>query len=105
MAAQKFKMAAAELKIGQNSPMHTLKLKFEAVVLADCMFWHMMRKEVFKFEILIPDEPIKIQDGRQKKNSKWLPKGSNIAIFFTKSTLKFKFKVVIFTGCFICTCL
>ena len=38
MAAKKFKMAAAELKIGQNSPMHTLKLKFEAVVLADCMY-------------------------------------------------------------------
>ena len=35
---QKFKMAATELKIGQNSPMHTLKLKFEAVVLTDCMF-------------------------------------------------------------------
>ena len=38
MAAKKFKMAAKELKIGQNSPMHTLKLKFEGVVLADCMF-------------------------------------------------------------------
>ena len=38
MAAKKFKMAAAELKIGQNSPTHTLKLKFEAEVLADCVF-------------------------------------------------------------------
>ena len=38
MAAKKFKMAATELKIGQNSPMHTLKLKFEAVFLTDCMF-------------------------------------------------------------------
>ena len=38
MAAKKFKMAAAELKIGQNLPMHTQKLKFEAVVLADCTF-------------------------------------------------------------------
>ena len=31
-------MAAAQLKIGQNSPMGILKLKFEAVILADCMF-------------------------------------------------------------------
>ena len=38
MAAKKFKMAATELKIGQNSPIHTLKLKFEAVVLTDCIF-------------------------------------------------------------------
>ena len=38
MAAKKFKMAATELRIGQNLPMHTLKLKFEAVVLIDCMF-------------------------------------------------------------------
>ena len=36
---QKFKMAATELKIGQNSPIHTLKLKFEAVVLIDCMYF------------------------------------------------------------------
>ena len=26
------------LYIGQNSPIHTLKLKYEAVVLADCMY-------------------------------------------------------------------
>ena len=93
MKAKKFKMAAAELKIGQNSPMHTLKLKFEAVILADRMFlaydeeegirshvlaydeeegirshvfWHMLRRKVFKFEVWIPDEPIKIQEGGQK---------------------------------------
>ena len=59
-------MAATELKIGQNSPMHTLKLKFKVVVFIDCMFWHIMRKEVFKIEILIPDEPIRILDGRKK---------------------------------------
>ena len=40
-----FKMAATELKIGQNSPIHTLKLKFEAVV-----------------EITISDEPMKIEN-------------------------------------------
>ena len=28
MAAKKFKMAATELKIGQNSPIHPLKIKF-----------------------------------------------------------------------------
>ena len=38
MAAKKFKMAATKLRIGQNSPMHTLKLKFEAVVLTYFMF-------------------------------------------------------------------
>ena len=38
MAAKKFKMAATELKSGENSPMHTLKLKFEAVVLTDSLF-------------------------------------------------------------------
>ena len=32
-------MAAAELKTGQSSPIQTLKLKFEAVVLIDCMFY------------------------------------------------------------------
>ena len=36
---QKFKMAATELKTGQSSPIQTLKLKFEAVVLIDCMFY------------------------------------------------------------------
>ena len=35
---QKFKMAARELEIGQNSPIHILKLKFEGVVPIDCMF-------------------------------------------------------------------
>ena len=38
MAAKKLKMSAAELKNGQNSPIHTPKLKFEAVVLIDCMY-------------------------------------------------------------------
>ena len=38
MATKKFKMAATVLRNGQNSPMHTLKLKLEAVVLIDCMF-------------------------------------------------------------------
>ena len=38
MAAKKLKMAATELKIGQNSPMRTLKLKFEAVVLTECLY-------------------------------------------------------------------
>ena len=66
MAAKKFKMAAAELKIGQNSPMHTLKLKFEAVVLTDCMFLAYDEEGVFKFEVSIPNEPIEIQDGHQK---------------------------------------
>ena len=32
-------MAATVLKIEQNSPKKTLKLKFEAVVLIDCMFY------------------------------------------------------------------
>ena len=41
MAAKKLKMAATELEIGQNSPMHTLKLKLEAVVLTDCMVFGM----------------------------------------------------------------
>ena len=54
-------MAAKELKIGQHSPIHTLKLKFEAVVFIDCMFfWHIIWKDVFKFEILITDELQKI---------------------------------------------
>ena len=44
-----FKLAATELKIGQNSPIHTLKLKFEAVV-----------------EIRITDEPIKLENGHQQ---------------------------------------
>ena len=42
--AEQFKMAAKSLNgcqkltIGQNSPTHTQKLKFEAEVLIDCMF-------------------------------------------------------------------
>ena len=32
-------MATAELQIGENTPIHTLKLKFEAAVLIDCMFY------------------------------------------------------------------
>ena len=63
-----------------------------------------MRKQIFQFEFLIPDKPIKIQDARKKKKKKKkkikmtarLLKYSNI---FTKSTLKCEFKVVIFTGC------
>ena len=35
---QKFKMAARELKIGQNSLIYILKLKFEDVVPIDSMF-------------------------------------------------------------------
>ena len=31
-------MAATEIKIGQNPPIHTLKLKYEAVILTDCIF-------------------------------------------------------------------
>ena len=64
-------MAAKELKIGQHSPIHTLKLKFEAIVFIDCMFWHIIWKDVFKFEILITDELQKI-NGHQL-SSKWLP--------------------------------
>ena len=60
--------------------------------------WHVMKKEVFKFEVLIPNEPIKIQDGHQKlQNGCQRAQNRNI---FTKSTLKFEFKVVIFTGLF-----
>ena len=59
-----FKMAATELRIGQNSPMHTLKLTFEAVVLTDCMF--LAYNEKRGIQVLIPDESIKIEDGRQK---------------------------------------
>ena len=28
-----------------------------------------MSKQVFQFEVLIPDKPIKIQDGRQKNQN------------------------------------
>ena len=59
-------MAAIQLKIGQNSPMHTLKLKFEAVVLIDCMFLAYDEDGGIQIWSLIPDEPIKVQDGRQK---------------------------------------
>ena len=44
-----FKMAATELKIGQISRIHTLKLKFEAVV-----------------EITITDEPMEIENGHKQ---------------------------------------
>ena len=59
-------MAATELKIGQNSAIDTLKLKFEAKVFIDCMFLAYNWKDVFKFEILITDEPIENQNGRQQ---------------------------------------
>ena len=59
-ARQKFKMAATELKTGQSSPIQMLKLKFETVVLIDCM------KDVFKFETPITDKPLKIQNGHQQ---------------------------------------
>ena len=62
-----------------------------------------MRKEVFQFKASIPDEPIKIQDGCQK--FKMASKGLKYSNIFTKNTLKFEFKIVIFTDCFICTCL
>ena len=39
MAAKSPKMATTELQIGENSPIYTLKLKFEAAVLIDYMFY------------------------------------------------------------------
>ena len=59
-------MAATELKIGQNSPIQTLKLKFEAVVLIDCMFYAYNVKDLFQFETSITDKPFKIQNGHQQ---------------------------------------
>ena len=53
-----------------------------------------MKKGVLKFEVLIPNEPIKIQ---KLQNGCQRVQNRNI---FTKSTLKFEFKVVIFTGLF-----
>ena len=51
MAAKKFKMATAELKIGQNSPIYTLKLKFEAVVLVDCIYLAYNEEGGFQIEV------------------------------------------------------
>ena len=55
MAANKFKISATELKIGQNSPMHTLKLKFEAVIVIDCIFLTYNEEGGIQFKVLIPD--------------------------------------------------
>ena len=66
MATNNFKMAATELKIGQNSPMHTLKLKFEAVILTDCIILACNEQAGIPiWSFLIPDEAIKIQNGGQ----------------------------------------
>ena len=69
MAAKKFKMADTELKIGQNSPMHTLKLKFEAVVLTDCLFL------AFNEQAGIPIWSVNIW--RTNKNPRWPQKNQN----------------------------
>ena len=79
--------------------MRILKLKFEAVILADCMF-------------LAYDEEKGIQiwginTWWTNKNPTWLPKYLKMAAKRPKYSnilkhLKFKFKVVILTGCFIC---
>ena len=54
----------------------------------------MYQLKFVNFEVLIPNEPIKIQDGHQKlQNGCQRAQNRNI---FTKSTLKFEFKVVIF---------
>ena len=73
MAAKKFKIAATELKIGQNSPIHTPKLKFEAVVLTDCIFLVHNEKEGIPIWSFItwrtnknPRWPLKIQNGCQR---------------------------------------
>ena len=54
-----------------------------------------MLKDILKFENLIHDKPIKIQNGRYQKKFKMAAIGLNITIFFTKNTLKLKFKVVV----------
>ena len=51
MAAKKFKMAPAELR---NSPIYTLKLKFEAVVLIDWMYLAYNEEGGIQIEVLIP---------------------------------------------------
>ena len=56
--------------------------------------WHVMRKEIFKFEVLIPNEPIKTKMAAKKlQNGCQRAQNRNI---FTKNNLKFEFKVVIF---------
>ena len=55
---------------------------------------HIMRKDVFKFETPITDKPLKIQNGHQQiKNG--CHRAIYYNIFFTKNTLKLKFKVVV----------
>ena len=49
--------------------MSTPYLKFKAVVLIDCMIFAFVSKDVLNFKNLIPDEPIKIQDGRKKSQN------------------------------------
>ena len=76
---QKFKMAATELKIGQNSPMRTLKLKFEAVVLTDCLFLACNEQVGIPIWSVNIWRTNKIQDGRKKiKMAAKRPKYSNI---------------------------
>ena len=66
MAAKSPKMATTELQIGkihQYIPWNSnLRLQF---LLITC-FMHMMWKDVFKFQILITDEPMKNQNGGQQ---------------------------------------
>ena len=55
---------------------------------------HIMWKDVFKFETPITDKPLKSQNSHQQiKNGCHRAKYYNI--FFTKNTLKLKFKVVV----------
>ena len=79
-------MAATELKTGQSSPIQTLKLKFEAVVLIDCMFY------AYNVEGCI--QVWNSNNWQTIKNSKWPPTnkkkaaiGLNITIFLLKTLL------------------
>ena len=54
-------------------------------------FMHIMWKDVFKFETPITDKPLKMATYKLKMAAI----GLNITIFFTKNTLKLKFKVVV----------
>ena len=54
---------------------------------------HIMWKDVFKVETPITDKPLKIQNGQDKL--KMAAIGLKITIFFTKNTLKLKFKAVV----------
>ena len=79
-------MAATELKIGQNSPIQTLKLKFEAVVLIDCVFYEYNVEGFIQvwFETPITDKPLKIQNGHQQiKNGCHRAKYYNIFLLKT----------------------